>query len=434
VTQSERTQGAPTPRRDVSHHSFLVVLAAALLPSSASADQTLNSSEKPDPSAHVTAAGKTDFNLVPIAGGSTDIGIGGGVFAGLTRLEPGYVPYRWDAQGAAFVTFANENGGLIIPYLDAYVLATLPRFAGTPVKLEVRPGMTRETTLDYYGMGNASSAAAPTMPGVSTYRYERTHPSMLADARVKLVDHLDAMVGFRYTLSSQEFSSESKLAYDLRHGSPEVKALIGPTGTESVPQLLYAVELDTRDSEVTPRSGTFDELALRLSPGGTSDFPSRYGEATLSMRGYVPLVSSRVVLAARLVGDLLFGQPPFYVLSCIEDQYALGGSNGVRGVPAQRYYGKVKIMANLEARIKLFEFRAFSKAVALGAAAFFDGGRVWADTTPHPELDGTGFGLKYGVGAGLRLTSGVAFVLRADIAYSPDATPVGGYVAAGEAF
>jgi hemolysin activation/secretion protein len=116
------------------------------------------------------------------------------------------------------------------------------------------------------------------------------------------------------------------------------------------------------------------------------------------------------------------------------DTYALGGSNGVRGVPAQRYYGKVKVFGNVELRAKLFNIHLFGKALTIGAAGFCDGGRVWADTTPHPELDGKGLGLKYGVGGGLRLMSGTAFVLRADVAWSPDATPVGGYVVAGESF
>jgi hypothetical protein len=62
------------------------------------------------------------------------------------------------------------------------------------------------------------------------------------------------------------------------------------------------------------------------------------------------------------------------------------------------------------------------------------GGRVWADTTPQLALDGSSFGLKYGVGGGLRLMSGKAFVLGADIAWSPDATPIGGYVEGGEIF
>ncbi len=109
-------------------------------------------------------------------------------------------------------------------------------------------------------------------------------------------------------------------------------------------------------------------------------------------------------------------------------------SNGVRGVPAQRYYGKIKLFGNLEARARLFDFHVFKKLMTLGTACFVDGGRLWADWAPHPDLDGSGPGLKYGVGAGLRLSSGTAFVLRGDVAWSPDATPVGGYVAAGEMF
>jgi hypothetical protein len=69
-----------------------------------------------------------------------------------------------------------------------------------------------------------------------------------------------------------------------------------------------------------------------------------------------------------------------------------------------------------------------------GVVAFFDAGRVWADTAPHPELDGTGLGLKYGTGGGVRLQSGKAFVLRGDVAWSPDARPLGGYFAVGQAF
>jgi outer membrane translocation and assembly module TamA len=154
----------------------------------------------------------------------------------------------------------------------------------------------------------------------------------------------------------------------------------------------------------------------------------------VNLRGYLPLFSPRVTLAARVVGDVLFGDVPFYELSRAVDTYALGGSNGVRGVPAQRYYGKVKVFGNVELRTRLFDFRLFGKPMTLGAAGFFDGGRVWADTSPHPELDGTKLGLKYGVGGGLRLMSGTAFVLRGDIAWSPDATPIGGYVVAGESF
>ena len=59
---------------------------------------------------------------------------------------------------------------------------------------------------------------------------------------------------------------------------------------------------------------------------------------------------------------------------------------------------------------------------------------MWADTAPHPELDGTGLGVKYGVGVGVRVHSGKAFVVRGDVAWSPDARPLGGYFAVGQTF
>jgi hemolysin activation/secretion protein len=157
-------------------------------------------------------------------------------------------------------------------------------------------------------------------------------------------------------------------------------------------------------------------------------------EATADLRVFVPLWKPRVTLAGRLVADVLYGTPPFYALAVFEDTYAIGGLNGVRGVPGQRYYGKVKALGNVELRTELVTFHALGKPMTFGVVGFFDGGRVWADTSLQPQLDGTDFGFKYGTGGGLRLQSGAAFVLRADVAWSPDANPVGAYVGAGQMF
>jgi hypothetical protein len=66
--------------------------------------------------------------------------------------------------------------------------------------------------------------------------------------------------------------------------------------------------------------------------------------------------------------------------------------------------------------------------------AIFDTGRVFTDYEPIPELDGTKLGLKYGAGGGLRLHAGKTFVLRGDAVWSPDASPVGLYLAGGHVF
>jgi hemolysin activation/secretion protein len=139
----------------------------------------------------------------------------------------------------------------------------------------------------------------------------------------------------------------------------------------------------------------------------------------------------------------LLGDPPFYELPRTDESNAIGGAKGVRGIPAQRYYGKVKIFSNLELRSRLFDFTLFRQKNSFGAVAFADGGRLWSDLPSNSELDQEleaelapeeGLRLKYGLGGGLRLYGGTSFVVRADVAWSPDARPVGAYLGAGEAF
>jgi hypothetical protein len=413
-----------------------VALACACAPGFARADNTLNSNEKSEGSdEQQPSAPKTDFTIVPVAGGSTDVGVGGGFFSALTRNQAGRAPFIWNIESAWFISFALPGGkNLVVPYDDGYAKWTVTRFLGTPIQLELRPSFTDEEALYYYGIGNASTAAPPRGETDAYFRYGRVHPSLRANVTFRLMDHLAGEVGVRYTASWLRAAAGSKLAADERGGSPEVRRLIGNTsGMQSVALVQYGIHADTRDNETSPRSGTWDEAVIKLSPGGTSALPYRYGDATVTLRAYVPL-GHRVTLAARAVGDLLFGDAPFVELPRFEDTYALGGSNGVRGIPGQRYYGKVKVFGNLELRARLFDLRLLGKVMAMGGAVFVDGGRLWADLHPHPELDGSGWGLKYGVGGGLRLSSGTAFVLRGDVAWSPDATPIGGYVAAGEMF
>ena len=112
----------------------------------------------------------------------------------------------------------------------------------------------------------------------------------------------------------------------------------------------------------------------------------------------------------------------------------------IRGVPLRRYHGLIHVLGNGEFRSIFYRFTVNKMKMALGAAAFVDSGRVWADYRLCSELDGTGFGLKYGVGGGLRFLMGEGQLIRLDVAYSPDMVdlnpdmPVGIYVAFGQFF
>jgi hypothetical protein len=416
------------------------LVAALTLESTALADDALNSSVKPKTPAFSDEGPHDEFNLLPVGGGTTDIGIGGGYFAGLARVEEGYDPYLWNIESAGLVTFKLLGGEkIVLPYQDDYVQLTVPRLFGIPLRFELRSEYSWETTLGYYGLGNASPA--PTNSASKYNQYGRLHPEALVDVRWRVVDHLAAMAGVDFSESWLQIAQNSKLASDLQTGSPEVKHLLGTVDTAGVATALGGLQWDTRDNEVSSHSGSYDTVGLKISPGGLKESPYRYAEMTAIARGFVPIVGPHVVLAMRLVGDVLVGQPPFYELSRFQDAYAtyaLGGQNGVRGVPGQRYYGKVKVLGNLEIRTEIASFRALGKPMTFGVVGLADGGRVWADTSSHPELDGTRIGLKYGLGGGLRLQSGSSFVLRLDVAWSPDASalgaPVGGYFAAGQMF
>jgi outer membrane protein assembly factor BamA len=414
---------------------------------SALAADPLNSNNRPDkekPAPIVSAPDAShpdddsphnEVNVVPVVGGSTDLGFGGGYFAGLARVKKGVVPYLWNIDSSGLVTFKySAAGGFTVPYQDLYARLTIPRLFGAPVRLELRPSYTWES-IDYFGMGNASSRAlVDENPNKNYSKYQRGHPQFDVDVRTRIVDHFVARLGFRYIHDFIRVADDSQLAEDKRTGSDEVKRLIGETSSHSVVLFKYGLQWDTRDNEVSSHSGLFDTLDVKLSPGGTNEFPYRYGEATLNLRAFVPLGTPRVALAMRAVGDWMFGNVPFYELARFDDTFALGGSTGVRGVPAQRYYGKIKAFGNVELRIEAVGFRAFGKSLMLGIVPFFDAGRLWADAESHPELDGRGIGLKYGYGGGLRVQSGSSFVVRLDVAASPDASPVSGYFSAGQMF
>ncbi len=379
---------------------------------------------------------RSDFNLVPVAGGDTDIGIGAGYFAGLVRMKKGVEPYVWNLESAAFVTFKpRDGGGVLAPYQDLFVKLTVPRFLGKAVRLEIAPEYSWET-LSYYGVGNASSAQKPDGTNAQFFEYVRVHPVLPVTLHLRVFDHFATTTGIAFTQNWLEVKNGTRLDVDATSKDPELKRLLGHARADHANLYFkYGVRWDTRNNEISPTTGMYHNADVKLAPGGeASKFPYRYGQTTAIFRAYTPLIKERLVLAVRLVGDVFFGDVPFYELSRFADTYAIGGVNGVRGVPAQRYSGRMKVLGNVELRGHIVKFKALGKDLEAGAVVFLDGGRVWADTKSEPQLDGSGLGLKYGIGTGARLRSGNAFLLRLDVAWSPDATPIGAYLATGEIF
>jgi outer membrane protein assembly factor BamA len=377
--------------------------------------------------------GKTEFNVVPVAGGDSDVGLGGGAIGDLARLRPGAEPFIWRLELGVFATFKPGDGerGFRSPYQDYYLELAVPRLTEW-LRLELRPSYTVDGTQRYYGLGNASPPPPVDLPP-SASQYERRRAAVIGSLRAKVAAKLYVRAGGDYARIALDVPAGGVLDEQRRRGPDDVRAILEGPDRHGLAAGQIGLEYDSRDNEIVTRTGSFHQLLVRASPRLGPSHPFHFTEANATLRVYrAPLRWLQV--AARMVGDVLVGQPPIYELTRIADTSVVGGSKGIRGVPGQRYYGKVKLFGNVETRAEVWRFHWFGKPFALAAAGFVDAGRVWAELRPHPELDGRGLGLKYGLGGGLRLQEGQTFVVRADVAWSPDAEPIGAYFSAGETF
>jgi outer membrane protein assembly factor BamA len=376
---------------------------------------------------------RVEMGVVPLVGGDTDVGVGVGLLSTVAGVAPKVEPYRWAVESAGFISFKRANGSFLIPYQDYSVQWTAPQLLQKRLRIEIRPSYTRETLQRFYGLGNASPA--PAQEDLRRDFFGRTHPTLWVRLRYKIWGNVHAGVGSSYTHNWLVIHPESTLAQQMTKGTLIERSILGRPSRHGVLLLEGLFLYDSRDNETVSKAGQLHQIRMRLSPAMAGEtMPYSYQQINLSSHFYYSMIPNRMVMAIRLVSDLQFGRPPFYELARYDDTFALGGQNGVRGVPGQRYYGKIKIFANFETRVQLVQFALWKKAMRLGAVLFFDAGRAFTEWNRHPQFDGSGWGLKYGTGGGLRLQQGKTFVVRADMAWSPDARPLGAYVGAGQMF
>jgi outer membrane protein assembly factor BamA len=378
---------------------------------------------------------KTEFTIVPFVGGNSDMGFGGGYIASLARVDPKLDPYLYRIETAGAVTVGRDEGGWRVPYTDVYLLFSFPNLIEDHFGLDLRVSYTLESNLKYYGLGNASRIDPGIDPSDEFFEHARTHPTVRATFEYR-VDPFAFSLGASYTQNWFEVPEGTRLANDIASPDPSVRDLVGGAETHGAPKVALGVAWDTRDDETSPVRGVYITEQLEVTPGTFGAVDYRFARVDTAVHVFVPLIARdrRLVFAARVANDLLFGDAPFFELPRYEDTFAIGGAKGVRGVPGQRYYGKVKVLSNFELRSELFSAKILGDERRFGLVGFADVGRLWADYRRDPELDGTGLGLKYGLGGGLRVASGEAFVLRLDVAWSPDANPIGGYLLAGHIF
>lgn len=386
---------------------------------------------------------RTELAAVPIVAGNSDIGVQMGGAGFITRLGPGSRPYVWKTDLLLSFSLKPGPNGLDVAQQAHDLRFDFPRFLGSRVR--VMPGLfiERHVNAGYFGLGNATPAILQS-DGTFGRRYQSITEEVRAriNVRVPILGPFDAMVGLQLRYTDGTAYPGSKLAADAAvsdaGGEPRIRGL-DPIGS-AVPAV--GIVYDTRDNEISPRSGAFDIIGVRGGFGVPASRGILYGGGSVVVRRYAPLVGP-LVLAGRLVGDVIVGDAAFYDLQqgvTFTPVDLIGGHGGLRGVPNGRYTGKIKMFGSVELRALLVTFGLFGQRFRVGAQAFTDVGRVWSDFNANFARDGRGLGLKYGVGGGFYVIWGEAAVIRVELAYSPDALsanpglPIGLYAADGHAF
>jgi hypothetical protein len=407
---------------------------------------------------------RIEVGALPAVSYDTDLGLGFGLIASVARFSPGYRPYRWRLELLLSANAKRAPGkGVEVPFHDDYLNMDFPGLAGDRLRITARVGFRKFANTGYYGFGNGSVAETPwegidpdtdlkAYQAARRYHYfDHIYPLLLFNARIKLWDRstvqqrrrVEALVGLNTTYNIIRPYPGSLLEQDIaaaQEDTADGRALAGllkGTDPHALLVLSAGALFDTRDHEYTPTRGTFTELSVRGSPG--VQLGLRYAAVTVNSAWYRGLVGEYLSVAFRGVVDVIGGDAPLYELTrfgALMPRDGPGGGWSLRGVPRQRYAGKIKLIQNLELRSIFWKFQIRKSRFAVGAVAFLDAARIWADWT-RTELGGQGIDggtFKLGTGGGLRVRWGETFLVRFDAAYSPTDRSNGFYVDVGHVF
>lgn len=386
---------------------------------------------------------RTEWAAFPVVGGSTDIGVQLGAAGAITHVGDRFKPYWWKVDALVSLSVKGGPRGTEIVQQSHDMRWDIP--GGASGKVRLMPGVFYDKTINsgYFGLGNASRVVTDANGQINDrYQFRHEEASTRLSMRTPLGGQWSTMYGWQLRYVNPHAYAESRLAIDaatrLSDGRPLLRGL-QPLG---IATLNAGVIYDSRDDEVYPKRGQFHLGAWRASGATPMSSGVSWAGINFILRWYAQLPAG-FTLAGRIIVDAMAGHVPFYDLSqggAFDPNDMPGGAQAVRGVPNGRYSGLLKTIGNAEVRRVHGAFRFLGSKFQVGTTTFIDTGRVWNDYTFADVRDGTGLGLKYGIGGGPFLIWDTAALFRIDVAYSPDASaanpgfPVGIYVQDGMMF
>lgn len=362
-----------------------------------------------------------EFMGLPALNFNTDEGFGYGALLELYNYGAGARPYRFAIQPQVLLTTKGKREMTV--FFDA------PALLPTGWRLDAFVGREQELAAPYYGLGNdaVEDTALSREPNPYYYRYGRTRVRVLANVQRRLGDRGGRLLlgaGFAdvATDATPFDSGTTLLAQQLAGGA-------APGGTLSY--VRAGLVWDTRDQEIGPRSGWWNELLVQRVDRALGASHS-YTRVTAAARRYLPL-GERLSSASRLIAQQTTGDAPLYDLASVQTSYkqeeGLGGGKMLRGIPKNRVMGQGLLVVNNELRWRAAEFGLLGKLAFLLLSGFVDAGRVWTESLRVSEMASD---LWVGYGSGVRLGLGASSVIALDVGRSSSATQI--YIGLGYAF
>jgi hypothetical protein len=366
--------------------------------------------------------------ILPVVAADSDVGFKFGAFGQLARFRNDVRPYAWRAQVLAVASVREGATGIESPYREAFLNFDRPCSFVPNLRLLASLGYERTTNLGYYGLGNdmpavrlwdgLTAGSDAYVQARRTYQYDGSRPQARATLRYGAGSGWSTMGDLTLQWITVRTFAGSLLERDLLAPLPDTPTIRRGDGPSA--RATIGVVYDTRDHETVTTAGQYHDLSLRCGAG--FDGGASYCGANLTARLYQGIWGGRISFAARLVADVLWGQPGLMELASyggVESGQGPGSGRGIRGVPQGRLAGQTKLIGNGEIRAQLFSFRIRSQRFEVMAAGFADAGRVWTRALAGtPGHDGA-FRLHWGAGAGPRLRWGDSLLIRADVAYAP---------------
>jgi hypothetical protein len=253
-------------------------------------------------------------------------------------------------------------------------------------------------TINFFGIGNNTRSDLKNGKNIRYYRTRFLH----GDISVLLRRELAPDIHFLYGPVFEYYAVDSTQNRDRIIDFPSTVGLDSSVlyKDKSFAGARTALVIDNRNDVNYPTRGVRWVTSIQYNHG-IGKFSRNVTQMSSDLSVYISSnLPARTVIAVRVGGGVNFGTYEFY-----QAQF-LSGTENLRGFRRFRFAGDKMFFNNVEARIKLKDFKAYLFPGTLGLLVFHDVGRVWAKGESSTRWH-------HGYGAGLWLAPARRFVVAA---------------------